>query len=89
MKFAILIGRKIILSELEIDHIEYPVAQKGIRFDLDAKSVRLAVYVKEGKGTVYDIEMKVTDTKELPKRTGLWVMWQERNNDCTENSGKV
>lgn len=22
-----------------------------------------------GKGTIYDIEMQVTDTKELPKRT--------------------
>ncbi len=27
------------------------------------------MYVKDGKGTVYDIEMQVTDTKELTKRT--------------------
>lgn len=58
-----------ILPELEIDHIEYPEAQKSIRPDADAKSVRLDVYVKDGKGTVYDIEMQAADTKELPKRS--------------------
>jgi len=58
-----------ILPGLVIDHIEYPELQKGIRVDADAKSVRLDVYVKDGKGTIYDIEMQVTDTKELPKRT--------------------
>lgn len=58
-----------ILPDLEIDHIEYPEAQKGIRLDADAKSVRLDVYVKDGKGTVYDIEMQAADTKELPKRS--------------------
>lgn len=54
---------------MEIDHIEYPETQKGISADADAKSVRLDVYVKDGKGTVYDIEMQVVDTRELPKRT--------------------
>lgn len=58
-----------ILPDLEIEHIEYPELQKGIKPDVDAKSVRLDVYVKDGKGTVYDIEMQVVDTKELPKRT--------------------
>jgi len=58
-----------ILPDLKIDHVEYPELQKSIRSDVDAKSVRLDVYVKDGKGTVYDIEMQVTDTKELPKRT--------------------
>ncbi|MCM1251661.1 MAG: Rpn family recombination-promoting nuclease/putative transposase [Clostridium sp.] len=58
-----------ILPDLEIDHIEYPEAQKAIRLDADAKSVRLDVYVRDGKGTVYDIEMQVADTKELPKRS--------------------
>ena len=58
-----------ILPELEIDRVEYPEAQKSIRPDADAKSVRLDVYVSDDKGTVYDIEMQMTDTKELPKRT--------------------
>ena len=46
-----------ILPELDIDHIEYPELQKGIKLDADAKSVRLDVYVRDGKGTVYDIEI--------------------------------
>ena len=45
-----------ILPDLEIDHVEYPEAQKSIRPDADAKSVRLDVYVKDGKGTVYDVD---------------------------------
>lgn len=58
-----------ILPDLKIDHVAYPQLQKGIKSDVDAKSVGLDVYVKDEKGTVYDIEMQVTDTKELPKRT--------------------
>lgn len=57
-----------ILPELEIDHVEYPELQKSIKPDVDAKSVRLDVYVRDGEGTVYDVEMQVTDTGELPKR---------------------
>ncbi len=45
-----------ILPDLEIDHIEYPEAQKSIRLDVDAKSVRLDVYVRDGKGSIYDID---------------------------------
>ena len=58
-----------ILPGLKIDRIEYPETQKAIRPDIDAKSVRLDVYVEDGKGTVYDIEMQVGTSKELPKRT--------------------
>lgn len=58
-----------ILPELEIDHVEYPELQKGIKPDIDAKSVRLDVYVNDGKNTVYDIEMQTTDSKELPERS--------------------
>ena len=57
-----------ILPGLKIDHIEYPETQKAIRPDIDAKSVRLDVYVEDGKGTVYDVEMQVGMSKELPKR---------------------
>ena len=34
-----------ILPELEIDRIEYPETQKSIKPDVDARSVRLDVYV--------------------------------------------
>ena len=58
-----------ILPDLEIDRIEYPQLQKEIKPDADAKSIRLDVYVRDGRGTIYDIGMQVVDTKELPKRT--------------------
>lgn len=58
-----------ILPELDIDHIEYSETQKSILSDAAAKSVRLDVYVKDGKNSVYDIEMQAADTKELPKRS--------------------
>lgn len=58
-----------ILPDLEIDHIEYPQLQKNIEPDMDAHGVRLDVYVKDNNDTVYDIEIQVNDTKELPKRS--------------------
>ncbi len=58
-----------IFPDMKIDHVEYPMLQKTINPDVDAKSVRLEVYVVDDVGTVYDIEMQMTDTKELPKRT--------------------
>ena len=58
-----------ILPDLQIDHIEYPELQKSIDVDRDARSVRLDVYVKDDKGVVYDIEMQIINTRELPKRS--------------------
>ena len=58
-----------ILPDLDIERIEYPETQKSIQPDVDARSVRLDVYVKDDKDTVYDIEMQVADTRELPKRS--------------------
>ncbi len=46
-----------------------PELQKSINVDMDAQSVRLDVYVKDDRETVCDIEMQVSDTKELPKRS--------------------
>ena len=57
-----------ILPDLNIERIEYPELQKSINMDMDARSVRLDVYVKDEKEVVYDIEMQVSHTKELPKR---------------------
>ena len=58
-----------ILPDLMIERIEYPELQKSINMNMDAHSVRLDVYVKDDRETVYDIEMQVSDTKELPKRS--------------------
>lgn len=53
---------------IEISHIEYPKSQETIDISADAKSVRLDIYVNDGKETVYNIEMQTTENKNLPKR---------------------
>ena len=57
-----------ILPQLSIERIEYPELQKEIKEDIDARSVRLDVYVRDDRDTVYNIEMQTVNTKELPKR---------------------
>ena len=57
-----------ILPDVKIDHVEYPELQKVIQPDVDAKSVRLDIYVKGDDQTVYNLEMQAIDTRELPKR---------------------
>ena len=52
-----------------IGRVEYPELQKEIKPDADARSVRLDVYTKDDKDRVFDIEMQMTVTKELPKRS--------------------
>lgn len=54
---------------IEIDHIEFPDIQKTLDFDFDAKSVRLDVYVKDEKGTVYNVEMQALNKDDLRKRS--------------------
>ena len=53
---------------IKIERIEYPKSQEVIDLSADAKSVRLDVYVEDGKGTVYNIEMQTTSNKNIPKR---------------------
>lgn len=53
---------------IKISQIEYPKAQETIDLSLDAKSVRLDVYVEDGKGKVYNIEMQTTNNQSIPKR---------------------
>ncbi len=54
---------------IEISRIEYPKSQETIDISLEAKSVRLDIYVEDGKETVYNIEMQTTENRNLPKRT--------------------
>ena len=56
-----------ILPDLMIDRIEYVELQKTIKPDIDARSVRLDVFVKDNQDIVYDIEIQTIDTQELPK----------------------
>lgn len=57
------------ILNIEVDHIDYPEEQKTIDITLDAKSVRLDVYVKDERNTVYNIEMQPTKRGHLPKRS--------------------
>ncbi|MCI9532483.1 MAG: Rpn family recombination-promoting nuclease/putative transposase [Lachnospiraceae bacterium] len=54
---------------IKISRIEYPKSQETIDISADAKSVRLDIYVEDGKETVYNIEMQTTENRDLPKRT--------------------
>lgn len=60
---------QLILPELDIDHIEYPESQKTFQADTDSKGIRVDVYVKDDASRIYDIEMQVRDTGELPQRS--------------------
>ena len=53
---------------IKIGHIEYPKSQEVIDLSADAKGVRLDVYVEDGIGTIYNIEMQTTIDKNIPKR---------------------
>lgn len=54
---------------IKICRIEYPKSQETIDISADAKSVRLDIYVEDGKETVYNIEMQTAENRNLPKRT--------------------
>ena len=57
------------ILNIKISSIEYPKSQETIDISADAKSVRLDIYVEDGKETVYNIEMQTTENRNLPKRT--------------------
>lgn len=57
------------ILHISISHIEYPDVQRTIDLSQDAKSVRLDIFVEDGKNTVYNIEMQTGRKANLPKRT--------------------
>jgi predicted transposase/invertase (TIGR01784 family) len=56
------------LHDIKIDRIEKPAAEKSIQTDPESKSVRMDVYVKDGTGRTFDVEMQTTHKTNLPKR---------------------
>ena len=58
-----------VILDVAIEHIEYLEEQKTIDHTVDAKSVRLDVYVKDDKHTIYNVEMQTSNPKNLPKRS--------------------
>ena len=57
------------LLEVMIDHIEYPEEQKVIDIAKDSKSVYLDVYLKDEKVVIYNVEIQITHSRHLPKKT--------------------
>lgn len=53
---------------VKISRIEYPKSQETIDLSSDAKSVRLDLYVEDGQGTIYSVEMQTTLDYNIPKR---------------------
>ncbi len=60
------------LLDISIDRIEYLEEQKVIDISKDCKSVRLDVYLRDGKGTVYNVEIQAASSKNLAKRTRFY-----------------
>ena len=61
------------LLDIKIDHLETPTPEAVLSFDANHKSVRFDVFAKETNENeetlrVFDIEMQMMDTKELPQR---------------------
>lgn len=61
------------LLDIKIDHLETPTPESVLSFDANHKSVRFDVFareINENEETlrVFDIEMQMMDTKELPQR---------------------
>lgn len=56
------------LLNVEIVKIEMPENQKTIDILLEAKGIRLDIYVKDENNTVYNIEMQRGKHKNIPKR---------------------
>ena len=53
---------------VKIRKIEYPQTQKTIDLSLQAKGIRLDVYVEDDQNTVFNLEMQTSDGANLPKR---------------------
>ena len=56
------------LLKIEIEKIVRLDSQKTFDNGIDTKGIRLDLYVKDGKGTVYNIEMQVSKDRNIPKR---------------------
>lgn len=56
------------LLEVEITKVEMPENQKTIDLLLESKGIRLDIYVKDEKDTVYNVEMQRGKHRNIPKR---------------------
>ena len=57
-----------LLLDIQIDHIEQPASQKEFKVDFDSRGIRFDVYVKDGGGRSFDIEIQTSHFLNLGKR---------------------
>ena len=57
-----------ILLNIKIDRIEKPAAEKSLKTDFTSHGIRFDVYVKDGNGRSFDIEIQTTRSTSLAKR---------------------
>ena len=57
-----------ILLDIKIDHVEQAASQKESKVDYYGKGVRFDVYVKDGTGRCFDIEIQTSHYSNLAKR---------------------
>ena len=60
---------RLILPELHIEDISFPEKEREMKETADGKGVRLDVYTTDDRKRVYDLEMQVRNTMELPRRS--------------------
>ena len=58
---------EVILGQ-EVERVVVIDAQKVLNYSTDAKYVRLDVYLKDGDGTKYDVEMQTSNKNDLARR---------------------
>lgn len=66
------------------ERIEYLQLQMSIHMDRDVHGTGRDVYVNNDREMVYDIEMQVGNTKELPKRSRRTPMLGKWKKPCTK-----
>ena len=57
-----------LLLDIQIDHIEQPASQKEFKVNFDSRGIRFDVYVKDGGGRSFDIEIQTSHFLDLGKR---------------------
>ena len=56
------------LLDIKIDRIEQPRSEQTFKTDFDSRGIRLDVYVKDGTGRCFDIEIQTSNYMRLEKR---------------------
>ena len=56
------------LLDIKIDRIEKPKSEQTFKTDFDSRGIRLDVYVKDGTGRCFDIEIQTSSYMQLAKR---------------------